>query len=199
MHVRNALLSLLTLCMLASFAVSALADTTIHRSKSENAAASTKRLAKSFEQHATSIQQWMEQVYASNPIELQKSTQVSPREMAEWVFHGPFNWKFDAIRSLQGREALQLSVSDDFSGDRILAFTTGTYTLLSSYCLPSPLYVSSESKPIAVTIQEIKRTIDALMQTTNNSANSLIISATEYQALFALLSKVESDIHTTQP
>lgn len=195
MHVRNALLSLLTLCILASFAVSALADTKAHLSKSEIAAVSPKL----FEQHAASLQQWMEQVYLSNPSELYKSTQVSPREMAEWVFHGPFNWKFDAIRSLQGSEALQLSVSDDFPGDRILAFTTGTYTLLSAYLLFTQPDDSAEHKPIAMTIQEIKQTVDALMQTTRNSAASITISATEYQALLALLNKVESDIHTAQP
>jgi hypothetical protein len=195
MHVRNALISLLALCMLASFTVRALADTKAHLSKSEIAAVSPKF----FEQLAASLQQWMEQVYLSNPSELYKSTQVSPREMAEWVFHGPFNWKFDAIRSLQGSEALQLSVSDDFPGDRILAFTTGTYTLLSAYLLSTQPDDSAEHKPIAMTIQEIKQTVDALMQTTRNSAASITISATEYQALLALLNKVESDIHTAQP
>jgi SUMO ligase MMS21 Smc5/6 complex component len=199
MHVRRAFISLFCFYVSAGFTINALAETTAHRSKSENTAVSPKRLAKLFEQHTASLQQWMEQVYSSNPSELQKSTQVSPREMAEWVFHGPFNWKFDAIRSLQGSDALQLSVSDEFPGDRILAFTTGTYTLLSPYFLFTQQHNSAEYKPIAATIQEIKRTVDALMQMTRNSAASITISATECQALLTLLSQVESGIHTDQP
>jgi hypothetical protein len=199
MHVRRAFISLLCFYVSAGFTINALAETANHRSKSENTAVSPKRLAKLFEQHTASLQQWMVQVYASNPSELQKSTQVSPREMAEWVFHGPFNWKFDAIRSLQGSDALQLSVSDDFPGDRILAFTTGTYTLLSRYFQSAPLDHSTNHKPMTVTIEEIKRTLNTLMQTPRHSAVNITILASEYDALLMLLSNVESDTHTVAP
>lgn len=197
MHVRNALISLLFMSILASFTVSALAGTTVRPSQSAKALTSAKHFSK-FDQHAASLQQWMEQAYASNPSELQKSTQVSPREMADWVFHGPFNWKFYAIQSLQSSDALRLSVSDNFPGDRILAFTTGAYTLLSPYFSPSLQHPSAEHKPIAATMQEIKQTVYALIQTTRNPAASITISATEYQALLALLSKIESDVHKAQ-
>jgi hypothetical protein len=178
--------------MSASFSVSALAD---YRSKSANASASTERLAILFEQHAASLQSWMEQVYASNPNELKKSTQVSPREMAEWVFHGPFNWKFEAIQSLQSSDALRLSVSDDFTGDRILAFTTGTYTSLSSYFQTPHQKETSDKKPITEVMLEIKMTLNSLLQNNHNPASNITLSTAEYEAFITLLRKVESDAH----
>ena len=208
MHVRHVFIPLLCFCVSAGFTVNAVADTATRTNQlptssprpnanlSANALSPAKTRADLLERYATNLQTWMAQVYLSNTHELQKSTQVSPREMAEWVFHGPFNWKFDAIRSLQGSEALQLSVSDDFLGDRILAFTTGTYTLLSPYFQSAPLDYSTNHKPMTVAIEEIKRTLDTLMQTPRHSAANITILATEYDALLMLLSNVESDIHT---
>lgn len=198
MHVQNALISVLSLCVSASFTVSALADTTDHRSKSAHTAVSPKRLAYSFEQHTASLQLWMEQAYTSNPSELQKSTQVSPREMVDWVFHGPFNWKFDAIQSLQSSDALKLSLSDDFPGDRILAFTTGTYTLLSPYFQSVHPDEILENQPISERMLEIKITLDALLQNSHNPASNITLSVAEYESFTTLLRKVESDVHTAQ-
>jgi hypothetical protein len=181
--------------MSASFSVSALAD---YPSKSANASASTERLAILFEQHAASLQSWMEQSYASNPNELKKSTQVSPREMAEWVFHGPFNWKFDAIQSLQSSDALRLSVSDDFPGDRILAFTTGTYTSLSGYFQTLHQKETSDKKPITEVMLEIRVTLNSLLQNNHNPASNITLSTAEYEAFITLLRKIESDAFKAQ-
>lgn len=190
MHVRNTLTLLLSLCMSASFSVNALAD---DPSKSATASASTEHPAILFEQHATSLQSWMEQAYASNPNELKKSTQVSPREMVEWVFHGPFNWKFDAIQSLQHSEALKLCVSDDFPGDRILAFTAGTYTLLSGYFETLHQKETSDKKSITEVMLEIKMTLNTLLQNNHNPASNITLSTAEHEAFITLLHKIESD------
>lgn len=198
MHVRNTLISLLCLCTSASFTVGAAADTRDHHSKSASAPVSSKHHSQLFERRAASLQQWMEQAYAANPGELQKSTRVSPREMADWVFHGPFNWKFDAIQSLQGSEALQLSVSDEFPGDRILAFTTGTYTLLTPYFQSIHQDEISQHKTINQSLLEIKTTLDALKQNERNTSPNVTLSTADYEAFISILHEIEADAHSVQ-
>lgn len=59
------------------------------------------------ERHSDTLRNIMRTLYLYNPDELKKSTTVSANEMVQWVFEGPFNWKFDAIRKLQGAKALR--------------------------------------------------------------------------------------------
>lgn len=153
--------------------------------------------AKSLEIFTVGLQKWMENVYLANPDELRKSTQVSPREMTEWVFHGPFNWKFDAVRELQNNEALALSLSTDYYGDRILAFTTGAYTLVSSYIVSNGNINSTQIKPISISIQEIILTLESLMQGQHNHASTIIISDKDYKELVFILNSIQYDVATT--
>ena len=76
------------------------------------------------------LQRLMLALYECKPQELQKNTQVSKQEYVQWVFEGPFDWKFDTIRQLQSVDALQLSLSPDYHGDRILPLVTGLHTML---------------------------------------------------------------------
>lgn len=76
----------------------------------------------------------MLRLYECDPNALQKSTQVSKEEFIDWVFFGPFGWKFDAIRNRQSLSALQLSADADYHGDYVLPLITGLHThLLKSY------------------------------------------------------------------
>lgn len=81
-------------------------------------------------EHNENMRNLMVLLYELNPQELNKSTQVSAKEMTEWVFEGKFGWKFDALRNLQEIDALNLSFSDDYKGDRVLAFIVGLQTML---------------------------------------------------------------------
>src|SRR5690606_24303139 len=72
----------------------------------------------------------MLELYRLNPGELRKSTQVSAEEYIQWVFEGPFGWKFDAIRGLQGVDALELVYSAEYQGDRVLPLIAGLHTML---------------------------------------------------------------------
>jgi hypothetical protein len=80
--------------------------------------------------HTDDLRALMLQLYTEHPDELAKSTQVGPREMTEWVFDGKANWKFEAIRRLQGMAAIDLAFDEAFTGDRILALVVGIETLL---------------------------------------------------------------------
>lgn len=81
--------------------------------------------------HSESLRLLMIALYQQNPSELQKSTKVSAEEMTQWVFEGPFNWKFDALRNRQSVDALKLSIDPKYSGDRVLALITGLQTMLT--------------------------------------------------------------------
>jgi hypothetical protein len=50
--------------------------------------------------------------------------------MTEWVFDGKANWKFDAIRKLQDKEALALLFDPSYQGDMVLPLVVGLETLL---------------------------------------------------------------------
>lgn len=81
--------------------------------------------------HSETLRQLMLALYQANPKHLKKSTQVSAEEMVQWTFEGPFGWKFDGVRRLQGSEALMLAVDADFPGDRVLALIAGLHTMLA--------------------------------------------------------------------
>jgi len=80
--------------------------------------------------HTDDLRSLMLQLYTEHPDELAKSSQVSPREMTEWVFDGKANWRFEGIRRLQGDEALALLFDPAFTGDHILALVVGLETRL---------------------------------------------------------------------
>lgn len=76
------------------------------------------------------LRQFMLTLYQNNPQELKKSTQVSVEEMVQWTFEGPFGWKFDGARRLQGVDAVKLAVDEKFPGDRVLTLIAGLHTML---------------------------------------------------------------------
>jgi hypothetical protein len=98
--------------------------------------------------HSSNLRQLMLELYRLNPDELRKSTQVSAEEYIQWVFEGPFGWKFDAIRGLQGVDALELVYSAEYQGDRVLPLIAGLHTMLvrayggeTEYRFPRPVNV----------------------------------------------------------
>ena len=83
-----------------------------------------------FSFHREVLHSLMLDLYECKPDELKKSTKVSKEEYAQWVFEGPFDWKFDAIRNMQSSEAIILSFNQQYQGDRVLPLITGLYTIL---------------------------------------------------------------------
>lgn len=81
-------------------------------------------------QHTEDLRAWMVSLYQQYPDELAKSTKVGANEMVEWVFEGKNNWKFEALRSLQGRDALALWFDENYPGDRILVLVVGFESML---------------------------------------------------------------------
>ncbi len=67
-----------------------------------------------FSFHREVLHSLMLDLYECKPDELKKSTKVSKEEYAQWVFEGPFDWKFDAIRNMQSSEAIMLSFNQQY-------------------------------------------------------------------------------------
>lgn len=83
-----------------------------------------------FSVQSTRLQNLMLDFYECQPQSLLRNTKVSKEEFVQWVFEGPFNWKFDAIRNRQSVAALRLSFNTEYQGDRVLPLITGLYTML---------------------------------------------------------------------
>lgn len=99
--------------------------------------------------HTEDLRELMLQLYEAYPEELAKSTQVGAREMTEWVFDGKTNWKFDAIRGAQGKDALDMIYDQTYQGDAILPLVVGLETLLftaygakNEFDIPSEMHVA---------------------------------------------------------
>lgn len=86
--------------------------------------------ADAFSIQSARLRTLMLELYECKPQALQKSTKVSKEEFIQWVFEGPFSWKFDAIKNTQTIEALNLSFNAEYQGDRVLPLITGLYTML---------------------------------------------------------------------
>ncbi|HQR50823.1 MAG TPA: hypothetical protein PKW44_04215 [Methylophilaceae bacterium] len=81
-------------------------------------------------ENTQSLQLLMTKLYKRNPRELKKSTSGTVEEMVGWVFEGDHGWKFKRINEVQDTEALYLSFSPDYEGDRVLPFIVGLYTMM---------------------------------------------------------------------
>lgn len=81
-------------------------------------------------ENTQSMKLLMTKLYKRNPRELRKSTSGTVEEMVDWVFEGDHGWKFKRINEVQDTEAIYLSFSPDYEGDRVLPFIVGLYTMM---------------------------------------------------------------------
>lgn len=79
-----------------------------------------------------SLRTLMLKLYKRNPHELQKSTSDPAEKMVAWVLDGSaqHQFKFAEINNLQGTDAIFLAFKPDYTGDRVLPFIVGLYTML---------------------------------------------------------------------
>ncbi|WP_304858690.1 hypothetical protein [Methylotenera sp.] len=129
------LAALTTLCLTSQVCLAA------EHTKQENTAKKAKvhhllpiapKASDAFKLQSDDLKKLMLQLYQCNQKDLLKSTQVSAEELVQWVFEGPFGWKFDAIRQSQSVDALSLSFNEQYQGDRILPLITSLHTMLVS-------------------------------------------------------------------
>lgn len=160
---------------------------------------------RAFTMQNDALKQMMLNLYTCNPQALQKNTQVSKEEYVAWVFEGPFDWKFDAIRKLQSIAALELSLNQDYHGDRILPLITGLHTMLlqayggqTEYRFNDKLNFKSldiASKNIHIVATRLPRLLDESSQPYLNDN----CQKTALNALYNLINAIPNDprIETT--
>jgi len=141
-------------------------------------------------------------LYQHNPKQLKKSTQVSAEEMAQWTFEGPFGWKFDGVRRLQGTDALNLASDANFPGDRVLALIAGLQTMLAkAYGGKTEYDFSGEIDP--QTLYNTARNIEITSIKVNQLNDGIILSGSDKPAdlkpsdlmleLSEMISRVDAD------
>lgn len=81
-------------------------------------------------ENTQSLRLLMTKLYKRNPRELRKSTSDPVEKMVDWVFEGGHGWKIKKINEAQGIEAIQMALSPDYTGDRVLPLIVGMQTML---------------------------------------------------------------------
>jgi len=71
----------------------------------------------------------MEKLYKRNPREWRKTGQPSGEAIVALVFDRPHDWRFRELDNQIGAQAIQLAFSEDYRGDRVLAFIVGLATM----------------------------------------------------------------------
>lgn len=114
----------------------------------------------------------------------------------QWVFEGPFGWKFDALREAQGISALEMAFSLDFHGDRILALITGMQTMIiSAYGGKTEFLFSEPADPQRLYISA--RNTDIVRWKLIQANSAILIEGPEIQkiesTLISIKQRLESD------
>jgi len=147
--------------------------------------------------HSETLQKFMLTLYQYNPKQLKKSTQVSAEEMVQWTFEGPFGWRFDGVRRLQGTDALKLASDANFTGDRVLALIAGLQTMLAkAYGGKTEYDFSGEIDP--QTLYNAARNIEITSIKINQLSDGIIFSGNDNPAdltlkLSEIISRVDAD------
>lgn len=146
-------------------------------------------------EHTETLRELMLQLYTQHPQELAKSTQVGAREMTEWVFDGKANWKFDAMRNLQGNDALLLLFEEDDQRDHILPLVVGLETLLfSAYGAQNEFDIPQQVNPILMSqvrckLQTFSQQLDTF-NTTNKKSIEIFADAQSLNEIQHALRKI---------
>ena len=169
------LATFITLCLISQVCCSAaLAKQKSAQHQSKIANAETRKIAprQAFKMQSDTLRKLMLQLYECNPKDLHKSTKVSAEELVQWVFEGPFGWKFEAIKQAQSVNAISLSFDENYQGDRVLSLITGLHTMLvKAYGGENEFKFTKRISPenLQLAIQNIEVTKFKLLNTSNHA------------------------------
>ena len=90
----------------------------------------------------------MGKLYKRNPRELKKSVYPTAEENIDRLFEQRHGWNFEELDGKQGIDAIRLTFSDEFKGDRVFAFISGmTFMIMSSYGYKTEFYMLDTVDP----------------------------------------------------
>lgn len=90
----------------------------------------------------------MGKLYRRNPKEWRKTSHPGGEAVTALVFDSRHDWRFKELDGKTGADAVQLAFSEDYSGDRVLAFIVGLATMnLAAYNGKSEFFALDELSP----------------------------------------------------
>lgn len=90
----------------------------------------------------------MEKLYKRNPRELAKNPVKSVDAILKRVFGKNHNWEFTELDNIRGIDAIRLSMSDDYRGDRVFVFVVGLSSMImASYEYKMDFYLFDDVDP----------------------------------------------------
>lgn len=90
----------------------------------------------------------MVKLYKRNPRELKKSQFTTIQENLIRVFDEDHDWNFPELEGKKGIEAIRLTFSDNYHGDRVFSFITGlTSMIMASYNHKTEFYLLQSVDP----------------------------------------------------
>jgi len=92
--------------------------------------------------------QLMEKLYKRNPRELAKNPVNSADKILHRVFGKNHNWEFSELDNIKGIDAIRLSLSNDYTGDRVFLFIIGLSSMImDSYEYKTDFYMFDDVDP----------------------------------------------------
>lgn len=90
----------------------------------------------------------MIKLYKRNPRELAKNPIKSVDSIIKRVFGKNHNWEFTELDNIKGIDAIRLSLSPDYTGDRVFIFIVGlTSMIMESYEYKTEFYMFDDVDP----------------------------------------------------
>ena len=116
------------------------------------------------------LRELMKKLYKRNPRELKKSKIADAGQNIARVFDHQHNWNFDELQGRKGINAIRLTFSEEFKGDRVFSFVAGlTSMIMASYGYKSDFYLFDTLDPqklynsarnIEIAVWKLEHTID---------------------------------------
>lgn len=151
------------------------------------------------------LRELTEKLYKRNPRELKKSTISSAEENINRIFSRTTNWYYRELDGVSGSAAINLSLREDYKGDRVFTFMMGlTSMLMSSYedkteffmldsIDPQGLYNSARNIEIAVWMLSNSRSTEGELLILSNSMQDGDVNLS-YERLFGKLIAMQDTI-----
>ena len=90
----------------------------------------------------------MVKLYMRNPRELKKSEYQTAEQNIERLFDQDHDWNFPDLDGNQGIDAIRLTFSNDFKGDRVFSFMAGlTSMIMASYNYKTEFFMFDSVNP----------------------------------------------------
>jgi hypothetical protein len=94
------------------------------------------------------LRELMGKLYKRNPRELKKAKITDAGQNISRLFDRQHNWSFDELQNRKGIDAIRLTFSDEYKGDRVFAFVAGlTSMVMAAYEYKTDFYLFDTLDP----------------------------------------------------